>query len=76
MSNEANVNIGNSGEYFVAGEFLMNYALIGCGRVSPNHLNAAKENGFKTVTLGPRIMRTETAPLACISAVMYELGDW
>lgn len=36
----------------------------------------AKNSGFEIVTLGPRIMRTETAPLACISAVMYELGDW
>ena len=36
----------------------------------------ARESGFTTVTLGPRIMRTETAPIACISAIMYELGDW
>lgn len=32
--------------------------------------------GVHAVTLGPRIMRCETAPLAAISAVMYELGDW
>ena len=25
----------------------MKYALIGCGRVSPNHIKAAKENGFE-----------------------------
>ena len=25
----------------------MKYALIGCGRVSPSHLKAAKENGFE-----------------------------
>jgi len=36
----------------------------------------AKGNDFEVVTLGPRILRTETAPLACISAIMYELGDW
>ena len=36
----------------------------------------AKENGFETVSMGPRILRTETAPLAAITAVMYELGDW
>lgn len=36
----------------------------------------ATKQGINTVTLGPRIMRCETAPLAAISAVMYELGDW
>lgn len=46
------------------------------GGFDEEEIKLAKENGFKTVTLGPRIMRTETAPLACISAVMYELGDW
>ncbi len=29
----------------------MKYALIGCGRVSPNHLKAAKENGFQIVAV-------------------------
>lgn len=46
------------------------------GGFDESEITLAKENGFITVTLGPRIMRTETAPLACISAVMYELGDW
>lgn len=36
----------------------------------------AQEAGIHTVTLGPRILRTETAPLAACAAVMYELGDW
>jgi len=35
-----------------------------------------RDNGVCTVTLGPRILRTETAPLAVCAAVMYELGDW
>ena len=39
-------------------------------------VSAAKNSGVKTVTLGPRIMRTETAPIAVCAAVMYELGDW
>ena len=37
---------------------------------------AACKAGVKTVTLGPRIMRTETAPLAVCSVIMYEIGDW
>lgn len=29
----------------------MRYALIGCGRVSPNHINAAVDNGFEIVSV-------------------------
>ena len=29
----------------------MRYALIGCGRVAPNHIKAARENGFEIVAL-------------------------
>lgn len=36
----------------------------------------AQEAGVKTVTLGPRILRTETAPLAVLAAIMYELQEW
>lgn len=46
------------------------------GGFSEEEIILAKENDFKIVTLGPRILRTETAPLACISAIMYEMGDW
>lgn len=35
----------------------------------------AMENGLKSVTLGPRILRTETAGIAVLSILMYELGD-
>lgn len=34
-----------------------------------------KELGAYIVTLGPRILRTETAGFVCASLVMYELGD-
>ena len=29
----------------------MTYALIGCGRVSPNHIRAALDNGLEIVAL-------------------------
>jgi len=35
----------------------------------------AKEKGITSVTLGKRILRTETAPLAVSAAVLYELGE-
>ncbi|WP_291633411.1 16S rRNA (uracil(1498)-N(3))-methyltransferase [Clostridium sp.] len=34
-----------------------------------------KEVGASIVTLGPRILRTETAGFTCLSLIMYELGD-
>ena len=40
------------------------------GGLSPQEENAALANGFAPVTLGPRVLRSETAPLACLSLVM------
>ncbi|HEY8803667.1 MAG TPA: 16S rRNA (uracil(1498)-N(3))-methyltransferase [Clostridium sp.] len=34
-----------------------------------------KEIGANIITLGPRILRTETAGFTCLSLIMYELGD-
>ncbi|WP_035288171.1 16S rRNA (uracil(1498)-N(3))-methyltransferase [Clostridium sp. KNHs214] len=34
-----------------------------------------QEMGAYIVTLGPRILRTETAGFTCLSIIMYELGD-
>lgn len=45
------------------------------GGFTPEEVSKAVENGFKSVTLGPRILRTETAGLAVISIIGYELGD-
>lgn len=46
------------------------------GGFDDDEIVLAQSKSIKTVTLGPRIMRCETAPIAAISAVMYELGDW
>ena len=35
----------------------------------------ARDAGLKICTLGPRILRCETAPLAGLTAVMYALGE-
>lgn len=35
----------------------------------------AKSHNYAIVGLGPRILRAETAPLALLSILMYELGD-
>jgi 16S rRNA (uracil1498-N3)-methyltransferase len=38
-------------------------------------VSAAVKKGFIEASLGPRILRTETAPIAAISIIQYELGD-
>ena len=45
------------------------------GGFEESEIEAAKGCGVIPVTLGPRILRTETAGLIALSIVMYELGD-
>ena len=41
------------------------------GGFSDDEAKFAEENGIHTVSLGPRILRCETAPIAAVSAIMY-----
>ncbi|RMH93516.1 16S rRNA (uracil(1498)-N(3))-methyltransferase [Lysobacter pythonis] len=45
------------------------------GGWSPRDLGQLTDAGFRTLRLGPRILRTETAGLAAISALQTRLGD-
>ena len=45
------------------------------GGIDENEINLCKESGFTSVTLGKRILRTETAPLVISSNILYELED-
>ena len=45
------------------------------GGFSLREAETARKRGILMAGLGPRILRTETAALAAITAVMYELGD-
>ncbi len=45
------------------------------GGFSKEEVTVAVEKGFIEVSLGPRILRTETAPITAISIIQYELGD-
>lgn len=42
------------------------------GGVAPEELTAAGEHGIMPVSLGPRILRAETAPIAAAAALFYE----
>lgn len=46
------------------------------GGLSPEELAQARRQGFVGVRLGPRILRTETAPLAAIAAMQALWGDF
>ena len=45
------------------------------GGLSGEEISAAGKAGFEALTLGPRIMRTETAPLAALAILQAKWGD-
>jgi 16S rRNA (uracil1498-N3)-methyltransferase len=45
------------------------------GGLTDTEVAAAHEKNVQAVTLGPRILRTETAGLAALAIIMYQLGD-
>ena len=50
------------------------------GGLEEQDVEILKENGAKIITLGKRILRTETVALNVLSVIMYELekvgGEW
>ncbi len=46
------------------------------GGLSDTEIEDAEKKGFKALTLGPRVLRTETAPLAALSVLQYLWGDF
>lgn len=60
-----------------AGEALPVYLLIGPeGGLTQQEVAKMQSQGGIPITLGPRILRTETAGLAALSAIMFAWGDW
>ncbi|MDY6907152.1 MAG: RsmE family RNA methyltransferase [Chloroflexota bacterium] len=45
------------------------------GGFSPPEVELARTSGIAVVSLGPRVLRAETAAMAVVAAVLYELGD-
>ena len=43
---------------------------------SPEELDLTKKHEFQCVTLGPRVLRAETAPVAALSVLQSSLGDF
>lgn len=46
------------------------------GGLADNEIQQAQQAGCVALTLGPRVLRTETAPLAAISVLQYRWGDF
>ena len=45
------------------------------GGLTAEEVTLAQRHGVRSVSLGPRILRAETAALAAVANVMYELED-
>lgn len=45
------------------------------GGFEESEIDTLKKHNAEIITLGPRILRTETAGFVCASLIMYELGD-
>ena len=45
------------------------------GGFDPAEVETAVQAGMQSVSLGPRILRCETAPMAALTALMYESGN-
>jgi len=62
----------------VAAQFIAPHAIfifIGPeGGFAPEEVQLARQCGVQPITLGPRILRAETAALAAVANVMYEFG--
>lgn len=45
------------------------------GGLSDNEIESAEQQGFNALALGPRVLRTETAPLVALTSVQLLWGD-
>ena len=46
------------------------------GGFEPQEIEHANQSGFQAVAIGPRVLRTETAPVAALSLLQYQWGDY
>ncbi|MBP2033034.1 16S rRNA (uracil1498-N3)-methyltransferase [Clostridium algifaecis] len=74
--NEENLGIKKLSSYIDRDKIKKIAIIIGSeGGFSEEEITCLKDLGANIVTLGPRILRTETAGFVAISLLMYEFGD-
>ncbi|MCD6553189.1 MAG: 16S rRNA (uracil(1498)-N(3))-methyltransferase [Anaerolineae bacterium] len=66
---------GDQGAEAASRPFSINLFIGPEGGFSADEVNLAQRYGIHAVTLGPRILRAETAGLVAAAAILYELGD-
>ena len=54
----------------------INIMTIDTNQLVNNSYNEAKKLGVKLVSLGKRILRTETAAIAVMTSIIYHYGDF
>jgi len=60
---------------FPTNPFSINLFIGPEGGFTPEEVTLARHYGIVSITLGPRILRAETAGLVAAAAILYELGD-
>jgi 16S rRNA (uracil1498-N3)-methyltransferase len=45
------------------------------GDFTPEEIEVAKSGGFKLISLGPRVLKSDTAGLSVLAAINYEYSD-
>lgn len=45
------------------------------GGLSDEEIELTQKQGFQALALGPRVLRTETAPVAALAVIQYQWGD-
>lgn len=74
--NEGNINIKQVLKELKPKEKVNIAVIIGPeGGIEENEIDGLKDIGVKVVTLGKRILRTETAPIVIASVIMYEFDE-
>ena len=71
--------LGGSLRHIVEGKAALDRAVVVIGPeggFAQEELDFFTEQGFEPFTLGPRILRTQTASLAVFAVLQYLLGDW
>ena len=46
------------------------------GGLTEHEIHAAQEAGYTPMSLGPRVLRTETAPISALSLLQWQFGDF
>jgi len=66
---------GNKAPSFPSRPFSINLFIGPEGGFTSEEVTLAQQYGIVPITLGPRILRAETAGLVAAAAILYELGD-